>query len=1238
MVSRIIEYCAKNRFLVILGVAFATAGAIWSIRHANLDAIPDLSDPQVIIYTEWMGRSPTLIEDQVTYPIVASLVATPKVADVRGYSMFGMSFVYVIFEEGVDIYWARSRVVEYLSGIRQRLPGDVNPVIGPDASGIGWTFQYVLVDKTGKSGLDDLRTFQDFTLRYALGSVPGVAEVASIGGYQKQYQVTVDPNRLRAYDVTLEDVVRAIRDSNSDVGGRVIEFSGREYYVRGRGYIQDLSALERTAVKASGPSGAPLLVRDLGTVRFGPEIRRGLLEWNGEGEAVGGIVVMRYGENALDVVGRVKQKLEELKPGLPPGATIEVAYDRTQLIRRSIETLKRALLEEALTVSLVIVLFLLHFRSVLLPVLSLPIAVALAFVPMYFLDIPATIMSLGGIAIAIGATVDAEIVMIEASHKKLEHAPPGADRHRLLAEAAREVTPAIFFSLIIIAVAFLPVFALTGQAGRLFRPLAYTKTFVMLSAALLSITFAPAMRDLLIRGRIHPESRHWLSRFIIRVYRPFVFVALRRPKSTVAIGLLAVLSAVPLALQLGTEFMPPLNEGDLLYMPTTFPNISIEEAKRALQFQDRALRSFPEVASVFGKVGRADTATDPAPITMVETTIRLHPQERWRLLPRKRWYSSWAPGILKAVLRPFWPDRTRVTWEELIAEMNQKMQFPGWTNAYTMPIKARVDMLSTGVRTPVGIKVMGTDLAGIERVGTKLERLIAPIRGTRSVYYERNTGGLYLDIIPDRGALARYGLTVGAVQRSIEAAIGGAPIGVTVEGRNRFSINVRYPQDLRSDLARLQRILVPVGKGGGGGGGMGERGDAAEARLPPVLLAQGMGMGGAAQKGAATKLPGGTPAGSVISDAPSVDWSQGLPQIQAPMGSAGVRSVGPPPAPTTFVPLGQLAEIKVVGGPPMLRDEGGLLVGYVYVDIDPARDVGGYVNEAKEVVSRAVEKRDLVMPAGSFLRWTGQYELMEKMAERMRIVVPLTLMIIVVLLYLHFRNFTEVLIVLLSIPFALVGSVWLLWLLDYRLSTAVWVGIIALVGLAAQTGIVMIVYIDNAYERRRRAGKIRDLTDIIWAHMEGTVMRVRPKLMTVATMLVGLIPLLWATGSGADVMKRIAAPMVGGLVTSAFLTLEIIPVVYTYWRQEQVLWERLEGLDGALLGRLRAFAAVQQAGWILLVGALASTAYLSWPEALLLAAYGLAVAAILGGAFAYLRERPAARRLVWPRPAPALAA
>jgi len=1233
MVSRIIELCARNRLVVLLGVAFAAAAAVWSIRHAKLDAIPDLSDTQVIVYTEWMGRSPTLVEDQITYPIVSSLVAAPRVADVRGYSMFGMSFVYVIFEEGTDAYWARTRVLEYLNGAgKRRLPPDAVPTIGPDASGVGWAFQYTLVDRSGRNGLDDLRTFQDFTLRYALGSVPGVAEVASVGGYEKQYQVTVDPNRLRAYDVTLEDVVRAVRDSNEDVGGRVIELSGREYYVRGRGYVQDLGAIERTAVKATGPDGVPILVRDLGSVRFGPDIRRGLLEWNGEGEAVGGIVVVRGGENALDVVGRVKQKLAEVEPGLPPGVEVHVTYDRTALIHRSIDTLRRALVEEAVTVALVIVLFLLHVRSALLPMLSLPIAVAIAFIPMALLDIPATIMSLGGIAIAIGASVDAEIVMIEAAHKKLEHAPPGADRRRLLAEAAREVTPAIFFSLIIIAAAFLPVFALTGEAGRLFRPLAYTKTFVMLSAAALSITFAPALRDLLLRGRIRPESQHPLSRLIHRVYRPFVFVALRRPRSTLAIGLLAVLSAVPLALELGHEFMPPLNEGDLLYMPTTLPGISIEEAKRVVQYQDRVLRSFPEVESVFGKVGRVETATDPAPITMVETTIRLRPPEAWRLRERARWYSSWAPRWLRAVLRPAWPDRTRITWDELTAEMNARMQFPGWTNAYTMPIKARVDMLSTGVRTPVGIKVMGADLQEIERIGVALERLIAPIRGTRSVYYERNEGGLYLDVVPDREALARYGLTVGAVQRAIEAAVGGAPIGVTVEGRKRFSINVRYPQDLRSDVERLRRVLIPVTKGAGSGG-MGQQGAATPRAFPRTLLAQ-MGMGGSTAPAAAGPKIGPPPPrdSGPASEAPSVDFSQPLPDVDDdPFEGRGVRAPAAVPSPTTFVPLGQLADIRIVGGPTMLRDEGGLLVGYVYVDIDPGqRDVGGYVAEAKEVVRRAIEKRELQMAPGTFLKWTGQYELLEKMSERMRLVVPLTLLVIVVLLFLHFRNFTEVLIVLLSVPFALVGSVWLLWLLDYRLSTAVWVGIVALVGLAAQTGIVMIVYIDHAYERRRRAGKIRDLSDIIWAHMEGTVLRVRPKIMTVATMLVGLVPLLWATGSGADVMKRIAAPMVGGLLTSAFLTLEIIPVIYTYWRQEQLLWERLEELGPALRDRLRLFARVQQAGWAAAVAAFVSVPYVRWPPVLLAAAVVAAGAAVALGTAGYLRVRPAARQRVWP--------
>ena len=1187
MVSKIIEFCARNRVLVLFGVAVACAASIWSIRQVKLDAVPDLSDPQVIVFTEWMGRSPTLVEDQVTYPIVSGLVSAPRVHDVRGYSMFGMSFVYVVFQEGTDVYWARSRVLEYLSSLEARLPPGADPKLGPDASGVGWVFQYALVDKSGQHGLDELRTFQDFTLRYALGSVPGVAEVASVGGYQKQYQVTVDPARLRAYGVTLDEVIARIRDSNDDVGGRVIELSEREYYVRGRGYVQQLGDLEKVAIRASGPNGVPVLLRDVGQVRFGPEIRRGLLEWNGEGEAVGGIVVMRYGENALDVIERVKAKIEELRPGLPKGVAFEVAYDRSDLIHRSIGTLRKALIEEAMVVALVIILFLLHVRSALLPILSIPVAVAVAFIPMYLLDIPATIMSLGGIAIAIGATVDAEIVMIEASHKKLEHAPPGADRHKLLAEAAREVTPALFFSLLVIAVAFLPVFALTGQAGRLFTPLAWTKTFVMLSAAVLSITFAPALRDLLIRGRIKPESEHPVSRFIIRLYRPFVFVALRRPKSTVAMGLLALLSAVPLAWRLGSEFMPPLNEGDILYMPTTFPGLSIEEAKRQLQLQDRVLRSVPEVETVFGKVGRAETATDPAPLTMVETTVRLKPKAQWR------------EGL---------------TWEALVEEMNGKMQFPGWTNAYTMPIKGRVDMLSTGVRTPVGVKVMGTSLAEIEKIGIELERLLKPIKGTRSVFYERNTGGLYLDIIPDRDALARYGLTVGDLNRVVEAAIGGAPIGITVDGRNRFSINVRYPQDLRNSVEQLRRLLVPVGGSGGkGGGGMGTTGSLEGEREPRILLAQGMGMGGQAAGG-----PGQGKPATTGTDAPTLGWGGAGPADGQQKGGG-------------FVPLGQVAEVRIAGGPPMIRDDGGLLVGFVYVDIEAAqRDVGGYVNEAKEVVRRAQADGRLAMPTGYLLKWTGQYELMEEMAGRMRIVIPLTLLLIVVLLYMHFRNFTEVLIVLLSIPFALTGSIWLMWALDYHLSTAVWIGIIALVGLAAQTGIVMIVYIDNAYERRRKAGKVRDLSDIIWAHMEGTVQRVRPKLMTVATMLAGLIPLLWATGSGADVMKRIAAPMVGGLLTSAFLTLEIIPVIYTYWRQEQVLWERLGPLDAPLLERLTRLALVQKAGWFTLAGIGAAAFYVTAPAWLLWLAAAASLAVALGGAAAYLKARPLARTLVWP--------
>ncbi len=1232
MLARIIEACAKHRAIVLLTVLFVSIAAVWSIRRVKLDAIPDLSDPQVIVYTEWMGRSPTLIEDQVTYPIVAALVSAPHVAGVRGFSMFGMSFVYVVFEEGTDPYWARSRVLEYLNGIRGRLPIGAEPRLGPDAGGTGWVFQYALVDKTGQHGLDELRTFQDYTLRYALGSVSGVAEVASVGGFQKQYQVTVDPQKLKAFGVTLADVSRAIADSNQDVGGRVLEMSGREYYVRGRGYVQALGDVEKVVLRAAGPAGTPVRVGDVGTVRFGPEIRRGLLDWNGEGEAVGGIVVMRYGENALDVIERVKAKLAELKPTFPAGVELEIAYDRSSLIERSIATLKGALFEEMIVVSIVIMLFLLHFRSSLLPILSLPLAVGIAFIPMYWLDVPSTIMSLGGIAIAIGATVDAEIVMIEASHKKLEQPHTEADRPRLLAEAAKEVTPAIFFSLLIIAVAFLPVFTLTGQAGRLFRPMAWTKTFVMLASALLSITFAPAMRDLLLRGKMRPESRHPISRAIVAVYKPFVYVALRSPKSTIAIGLFALLSAIPLYRTLGHEFMPPLNEGDVLYMPITMPNVSIEEAKRQLQAQDRVLRGFPEVASVFGKIGRADTPSDPAPLTMVETTIRLRPVSEWRKVHHERWWSARAPGFLHRPLSRVWPEDRPITWDQLTAEMNKKMQFPGWTSAFTMPIKTRIDMQATGVRTPIGVKIQGTSLEEIERIGIALEKVLAPVRGTRSVIYERSLGGLYVDIVPRREDLARYGLTVGDVERTIEAAIGGAPVSTTIEGRARFTINVRYPQDLRNDLDRLRRVLVPVG-GGVGAPSMGDKTGALLEPEPDLRLAQMGGMGGAASEptGGASPGLGDMPMGDVPGLAPN-----GMPLLPGMNGSSGIISpVGTPgavqspaPAGPTWVPLGQLADVKIVSGPPMVRDEDGLLVGYVYVDVDAAqRDVGGYVVDAKRAVSEAMARSELRLPAGYFLRWTGQYELLEQMIARMKVVIPLTLGIIVLLLWFQFRNLVEVLIVLLSIPFALVGSVWLLWLLDYRISTAVWVGVIALVGLAAQTGIVMIVYIDHAFERRKAAGKIRDLDDIVWAHMEGTVLRVRPKLMTVSTMLVGLIPLLWASGSGADVMKRIAVPMIGGLITSAFLTLEIIPVVYTYWRYEQLLWERLATRGADRLPVLERAAWGVGAGTLVVVAALVSTIYVTLPgRSFAMSMWGgaLTVAVSL---VVYLLARPGARRL-----------
>jgi copper/silver efflux system protein len=1150
VIGWLIDACARNRALVLFGALVLAIAGVAAMRNIKLDAIPDLSEPQVIVFSEWAGRSPTLVEDQVTYPLVSALLGAPHVVDVRGQTMFGMSFVYVIFEEGTDVYWARSRVLEYLDTVRDRLPASANTRLGPDASGVGWVYQYALVDRSGRQDLGQLRTLQDFTLRYALTSVPGVAEVPAVGGYEQQYQVTLDPLRLRSFGLTISDVASAVRRSNEEVGARVLEMSEREYFVRGRGYLSRTEDIESIVIRAE--RGAPVLVRDIGSVTMGGELRRGAADFDGHGEAVSGIIVMRYGENALDVISRVEKKLDELRPTLPEGVEIVPVYNRAGLIERAIDTLRRTLTEEMIVVALVILLFLLHVRSALLPIISLPLAVVAAFIPMYLLGLPATCMSLGGIAIAIGATVDAEIVMVEAAHRKLEHAPPNlsaAERARLLAEAAREVTPAIFFSLLIIAASFLPVFGLTGQAGRLFRPLAYTKTFVMLSAALLSVTVAPALRDYLIRGKIYPEARHPISRLIRSVYEPFVHVALKSPRTTLLIGLMAVLSALPIAGRLGSEFMPPLDEGDILYMPTTFPNISIQEARTQLKRQDEVLRSFPEVVSVLGKVGRAETPTDPAPLSMVETVVQLRPRAEWRKKSVQRWYSGTTPELLRPLLNWLQPESEPLTREDLVQEMDARLQMPGWTNAFTQPIRNRVDMLSTGIRTPIGIKVYGSDLAQIQSVGESLERILHAQPGTRSVLFERSVGGLYVDVVPNREQLARYGLQIADVNEVIESALGGLPVTTTVEGRNRFTVNVRYAQDFRTSLAAVRDVVVP--------------------------------------------LPGGV----------------------------------------AQIPLGAIADVRVVAGPPMIRDEAGQLVGYVYVDIDADRDVGSYVDTAKVGVQSARARGELSIPPGYYLKWTGQYELLADMEARMKILIPVAVSIIVVLLYLQFRSLTEVLIVLLSVPFALVGSAWALWLLDYNLSTAVWVGVIALVGLAAQTGVIMIVYIDHAYERRLREGRINSLADIIEAHAEGTIQRVRPKLMTVATLLFGLVPLLWAQGSGADVMKRIAAPMVGGLVTSAFLTLEIIPVIYTYWRSEQLLWTQLARLSERRLRSLQLAAAVLKGSGLVAAAALLARLYLVAPPPAVMA-LPLVAAALAGAALVFyvlarregltLRPRPPA--------------
>lgn len=1156
MIRAIIDFCARNRTVVIIGTIFAVLGSFYSINNVALDAIPDLSDVQVIIYSEWMGRSPDLIEDQVTYPVVTSLLAAPKVKAVRGYSMLGMSFVYVIFEDGTDLYWARSRVLEYMKQFEAKLPPGVSPTIGPDASSVGWVFQYALVDTSGNHSLADIRAYQDFNLQYALSSVPGVSGVASIGGFQKQYQVEVDPSKLQAYGLSVGDVTSAIRRSNSEVGARVIEQAGREYFVRGRGYIKDLEGIEKISLGAS-PSGTPILLRSVANITFGPDIRRGIGELDGNGETVGGIVIMRHGENALDVIDRVKAKLAEIVLSLPQGVYVKTVYDRSNLITRAIATLSKSLIEEMIVVAVVIMIFLMHFGSALVPIITLPIAVGLAFIPMHLMGINSNIMSLGGIAIAIGAMVDASIVLVENAHKRLEHKRPGENHTELIISAIQEVGPAIFYSLLIITVSFLPIFALTGQGGRMFTPLAYTKTFAMFFAAVLAITLAPALMTIFVRGKIKHESEHPVSRFLIAMYKPFVYVALRNPKTTIAIGLFAILATLPMIPKIGTEFMPPLNEGDILYMPTTMPNISVEQARQSLVSQDRVIKSFPEVVSVYGKAGRAETPTDPAPLSMLETVVQLKPKEEWRKVREERWYSGWAPDWMKPPFRLLWPDERAITWEELVKEFDAAMQFPGWTNAWTMPIKTRIDMLSTGIRTPIGVKVFGNDLNEIERIGAQLEQSLSKISGTRSVFSERNTGGYYIDITPDRDAIARYGLTVQDVQDVIETAIGGTPLDVTVEGRNRFTINVRYPRELRQSVDRIKQVLVPISsasptkKSSSMGGGMGVAPAMTE---PPILASTDMSV--AWEVFAQNQMDGmgsGNSGGGSLPSGQAGGMNSG--NQTNPSGASGQRTYSPSrdfPEGRPSIPLGQLADVRIVTGPPMIKDEAGMLVGYVFIDIDQSkRDIGGYVDEAKNIV-----KNELVLPAGYHLTWTGQYEQLEEMSRRMKIVVPLALVLVIILLYLNFRNLTETLIVLCSVPFALVGSIWLLYFLDYNFSTATWVGIIALIGLATETGIVMVLYLDRAYEKRKAAGKMNDLNDIVWAHMEGTVMRVRPKLMTVGTTLFGLVPLLWATGSGADVMKRIAAPMIGGLISSTFLTLEILPVIYTYWRYSQIKREK----------------------------------------------------------------------------------
>ncbi|MDP1982693.1 MAG: efflux RND transporter permease subunit [Sulfuritalea sp.] len=1044
MLNALIGWSARNSFLVLLATLFVTLAGIYAVLRTPIDALPDLSDVQVIVYTEYPGQAPQVVEDQVTYPLTTAMLSVPKSKVVRGFSFFGASFVYIIFEDGTDIYWARSRVLEYLNFAAGRMPKGITPQIGPDATGVGWVYQYALLakDKT----LAELRSIQDWYLRYQLTKAQGVAEVASIGGFVQTYQVTVDPVKLRAYGIPLMKVAQVIRDSNRDVGGRVVEMAETEYMVRGKGYLRGRSDLELLVVKSE--KGTPVLIRDIARVELAPDERRGLTELNGEGEVVSGIVMARYGQNALEVISNIKEKIVEVSAGLPEGVTIETVYDRAELIHRAIDTLKRTLAEESIIVALVCIVFLLHVRSALVAILMLPVGILIAFIAMRLLGMTSNLMSLGGIAIAIGAMIDAAIVMIENAHKHLERLPEGhssGDRTEAMISACKEVGPALFFSLLIITVSFLPVFTLEAQEGRLFSPLAYTKTFAMAGAALLSITLVPVLMMLFIRGKIMPEAKNPVNRFLIWIYRPIIAGVMRWKKLTILLAVLAMAVSIYPASRLGSEFMPTLNEGTLFYMPTSLPGMSITKAAELLQTQNKIIKSFPEVASVYGKAGRANTATDPAPTEMFETVINLKPESEWR------------PGM---------------TTDKLIAELDKALQFPGVANSWTKPSKARIDMLSTGIRTPIGIKVFGKDLAEMERLAREIEAVVKAVPGTTSAFAERLTGGFYLDITPDREQLARYGLAVGDLQDVIGSALGGEMVTTTVEGRERFGVQVRYPRELRADPQQIAReVLVPT-------------------------------MDGA------------------------------------------------------MIPLGQVAKVEITKGAPGIRTENALLSAYIFVDIRD-RDIGGYVADAKRAVAEKIK-----FPPGYYVTWSGQFEYMERAIAKMKVVIPVTLLIIFLLLYLNFRRLTETLIVMLSVPFALVGGVWLMWLLDYNLSVAVAVGFIALAGVAAETGVVMLIYLDHAWtaaqarcvaENRRVAS-----ADLYAAVMEGAVERVRPKMMTVTAIMAGLLPIMWGTGTGSEVMSRIAAPMVGGMISSTVLTLAVIPAIYALVKE----WRLRSGSEG----------------------------------------------------------------------------